>query len=244
MLSPYVHLIAGPTGTGKSAAASELTRISGAPVVVADRLQCFAEIATASARAGAEVDGVQRHWLTERSVADGDYPAAEAVESLIAKVSELGERHPFLVVEGGSVSLLRHLSARLPALPWELTVRLLPIPGRARYLADLTRRAYTMLAPSGPNRSLLDELAELWRDPRHRYFAASVSGFEAVLEYCAKYSLDAGNLNKKDLPPECLWEISSLIAERHAEYGELQGHVFAGLFQRQLPGRTGREMVP
>jgi tRNA A37 N6-isopentenylltransferase MiaA len=243
VIPPYVHLIAGPTGSGKSAAANELTRISGAPVVVADRLQCFAEMATTSARAGAEEDGVQRHWLAERSVADGDYPAAEAAEALIAKVAELGELHPFLIVEGGSVSLLRHLSARLPALPWELTVRLLPIPDRARYLADLTRRAYMMLAPPGPNRSLLAELAELWREPRHRYLAASVNGFEAVLEYCAKYSLDAGNLDKEALSVERLWDIASLIAERHAEHGELQARVFAGLFQHQLSGHTERELV-
>lgn len=76
-----VHVIAGPTGVGKSAAASELARRTGAPVVVADRIQCFTDLATTSARAGADVPGIRRVWLCDRTVADGDYPATQAVEA-------------------------------------------------------------------------------------------------------------------------------------------------------------------
>ncbi|MFM9450659.1 isopentenyl transferase family protein [Streptomyces europaeiscabiei] len=233
---PFVHLIAGPTGVGKSAAATDLARVTGAPVVVADRLQCFTDLATTSARAGAAVPGVHRHWLGDRTVADGDLSAAQATDTLVNIVEDLGRRHGFVIVEGGSISLLRELSARRADLDWRLTVRLLPVPERAEYITALTRRARVMLAPPAPDRGLLDELAALWQDPHHRWFAASVNGFEAVLECCAKYSLNVKTLHKRNLPEHILARMADLIAERHAEHGFLQHRVFTEIFETRIPG--------
>lgn len=226
---PFVHLIAGPTGVGKSAAATRLARVTGAPIVVADRLQCFTDLATTSARAGAEVPDVRRHWLGDRTFADGDLSAVTATDALVGLVEGLGSR--LVIVEGGSISLLRELSARSAGLPWRLTVRLLPLPGRAAYVAALTRRARAMLAPDTPDRSLLEELATLWRDPDRRLLAASVNGFEAVLECCAKYALDVETIDKQDLPEHILARMAALIAERHAEHGILQHRVFTEIFE-------------
>lgn len=236
--SPLVHLIAGPTGVGKSAAATELARETGAPVVVADRLQCFTDLATASARAGAEVPDVQRYWLGDRTVADGDLSATAATDTLVTLVERLTARRGLVIVEGGSISLLRELSARRAALPWRLTVQLMPLPDREDYVAALTRRARTMLAPPPPERGLLAELATIWQDPHQRYFAASVNGFEAVLECCAKYSLDVATLHKRNLPEHILARMSALIAERHAEHGILQHQVFTEIFDNRI--RTSR----
>ncbi|WP_328835765.1 isopentenyl transferase family protein [Streptomyces europaeiscabiei] len=235
---PFVHLIAGPTGVGKSAAATDLARVTGAPVVVADRLQCFTDLATTSARAGAAVPGVHRHWLGDRTVADGDLSAAQATDSLVNMVEELGRRHGFVIVEGGSISLLRGLSARRADLDWRLTVRLLPVPERAEYVAALTRRARVMLAPPAPDRGLLGELAALWQDPQHRWFAASVNGFEAVLECCAKYSLNVKTLHERTLPEHILARMADLIAERHAEHGFLQHRVFTEIFETRISGNS------
>ncbi|MEV6485875.1 isopentenyl transferase family protein [Streptomyces sp. NPDC051576] len=231
---PFVHLIAGPTGVGKSAAATELARTTGAPIVVADRLQCFTDLATTSARAGAEVPDVRRHWLGDRTFADGDLSAAAATDALVGLVTRLGPRP--VIVEGGSISLLRELAARVAGLPWRLTVRLLPLPDRAVYVAALTRRAREMLAPAAPGRSLLDELAALWRDPGHRLLAASVNGFEAVLECCAKYALDVETIDKQDLPEHILNRMAALIAERHAEHGILQHRAFTEIFGEWTTG--------
>ncbi|MFI7413797.1 isopentenyl transferase family protein [Streptomyces sp. NPDC049627] len=227
---PRVHLIAGPTGVGKSAAATELARATGAPIVVADRLQCFTDLATASARAGADVPGVRRHWLGDRTFADGDLSATEATNALVALVERLAWTHPLVIVEGGSISLLRELCDRRSALAWQLTVRLLPLPTRDEYLAALTRRAHEMLIPGACGPGLLKELAALWRDPRRRLLAASVNGFEAVLECCAKYSLDVANIDRQDIPERVLNRIAALIAERHAEHGFLQHRVFTEIF--------------
>ncbi|WP_031487919.1 isopentenyl transferase family protein [Streptomyces bicolor] len=232
---PCVHLIAGPTGVGKSAAATELARATGAPIVVADRLQCFTDLATTSARAGADVPGVCRHWLGDRTSADGDLSAAEATEALVALVERLASTHPLVIVEGGSISLLRELCDRRPALSWQLTVRLLPLPARDEYLAALTRRAHEMLTPGACGPGLLQELAALWRDPGRRLLAASVNGFEAVLECCAKYSLDVASIHEQDIPERVLNRIAELIAERHAEHGYLQHRVFTEIFESPVP---------
>ncbi|NUP18554.1 MAG: isopentenyl transferase [Streptomyces sp.] len=232
---PSVHLIAGPTGVGKSAAATELARATGAPIVVADRLQCFTDLATTSARAGADVPGVHRHWLGDRTFADGDLPAAEATDALVALVERLARTHPLVLVEGGSISLLRELCARRPELSWRLTVRLLPLPARDEYVAALTRRAHEMLTPGACGPGLLHELAALWRDPRRRFLAASVNGFEAVLECCAKYSLDVGSIDEQHIPEHVRKRITALIAERHAEHGFLQHRVFSEIFEGTVP---------
>jgi tRNA A37 N6-isopentenylltransferase MiaA len=231
-----VHLIAGPTGVGKSAAATELARQTGAPIVVADRLQCFTDLATTSARAGADVPGVCRHWLGDRTFADGDLSAADATDALVETVERLAERHRLVIVEGGSISVLRELCARRPELSWRLTVQVLPLPERDEYLAALTRRARAMLSPDPPGTGLLEELAALWRDPRRRWLAASVNGFEAVLECCAKYGIDVKTIHEQHIPERILDRIAGLIAERHAEHGFLQHCVFTEIFDDSMRG--------
>lgn len=233
---PFVHLIAGPTGVGKSAAATELARTTGAPIVVADRLQCFTDLATTSARAGADVPGVSRHWLGDRTFADGDLSAAEAADALVEIVERLALQSELVIIEGGSISLLRVLCARREQLDWRLTVRLLPLPACDTYLATLTGRARAMLTPGACGPGLLQELAALWRDPRRRRLAASVNGFEAVLECCAKYSIDAGSIDKQEIPEHILRRIAALIAVRHAEHGILQQRVFTEIFMNETAG--------
>ena len=240
-VSTTVHLIAGPTGVGKSRAASDLALRTGAPVVVADRIQCFTDLATTSARSGAEMSGVRRVWLGDRTVADGDYSAEKAVEVLVETVSELGRTASAVVVEGGSISLLTLLAGRLPRLPWDFTVQLLSRPAdNSLHLRALTSRAHVMLRPEPPLRSLLDELAELWRDPAKRPFAASVNGLEAALEWCERHSLDPQEATIGNVPENLLDELACLIAVRHAEHGADQEKAFCALLSDlsvQLPAR-------
>ncbi|MGI3224187.1 isopentenyl transferase family protein [Streptomyces sp. GTA36] len=240
---PVVHLVAGPTGVGKSDMASALAKAERAPVVVADRIQCFTDLATTSARAGAYEPGVSRFWLGDRTVLDGDYPAAQAVQELIDTVTGLSGEHHQVIIEGGSVSLLQHLAGQLPDLPWRFTVTLLPMPDRASYLAALTARARAMLTPVPPGRSLLDELAALWRIPQAREFVASVNGLEAALEWCAKYSVDPAEAGSSDVPRELRERLAHMIAVRHLEHGVLQNSVFRELF-RDWPANLRQQREP
>ncbi|MEE1804732.1 isopentenyl transferase family protein [Streptomyces sp. NPDC101062] len=225
-----IHVVAGPTGVGKSAAATGLARITGAPIVVADRIQCFTDLATTSARAGDEVTDVQRFWLGDRTVAEGDYTAAEAVERLVSTLLTLGDDHPFMIVEGGSISVLWDFAERLPELPFRTTVRLFHIADRRRHVENLTRRARTMLVPDGPEKSTLEELATAWKNPDQRSFLASVNGFEAILEWCATHSVAVESLSPASLSDEQVETLAGMIAVRHAEHGFLQDRIFSRIF--------------
>ncbi|MDF3150090.1 isopentenyl transferase family protein, partial [Streptomyces sp. T21Q-yed] len=167
-----------------------------------------------------------------------DLSAAEAADALVELVERLAARHRLVIIEGGSISLLRVLCARRAQLAWRLTVRLLPLPACDVYLANLTHRAREMLTPGVCGPGLLQELAALWHDPRQRRLAASVNGFEAVLECCAKYSLDAATIDKQKIPEHILHRIAALIAERHAEHGILQHRVFTEIFENATTAPT------
>ncbi|MDT0323589.1 isopentenyl transferase family protein [Streptomyces millisiae] len=230
-----IHIIAGPTGVGKSTAATELARVTGAPIVVADRIQCFTDLATTSARAGDEEAGVQRVRLAERTVADGDFTAADALDSLIGTLRELGERHPLLIVEGGSISLLWDFAELLPELGFRATARLMHIGDRQEYVARLTRRARRMLIPEGSGTSTLEELAIAWKNVDQRPFVASVNGFGAILEWCATHSVAVESLASAALSEEQVDELARLIAIRHAEHGVLQDRIFSMVFDAFEP---------
>ncbi|MFJ9373424.1 isopentenyl transferase family protein [Streptomyces sp. NPDC101455] len=236
-----VHVIAGPTGVGKSSSASELALQTGAPVVVADRIQCFTDLTTTSARAGADVPGVRRIWLGDRTVADGDYPAEQAAETLVEKVQGLARTAPTIIVEGGSISILRLLTERIPQLPWTVVAHLLTRPpDRGDYLTRLTERAHRMLCPTPPQQGLLDELAALWRDPAQQRFVASVNGMEAALEWCAEFSIPPTYASTKGISRSALDRLAHMIAERHAEHGADQEREFLGILSHLLPDRESR----
>ncbi|WP_243744881.1 isopentenyl transferase family protein [Streptomyces hainanensis] len=225
-----IHIIAGPTGIGKSAAATELARATGAPIVVADRIQCFPELATTSARAGGEAADVERIWLAERAVADGDFAVADALEALIGTLRGLRERHPFVIVEGGSISLLWDFAELLPELGFRATVRLMHIADRREYVAGLTRRARGMLVPEGAATSAIEELAIAWKSVEQRSFVASINGFKGILEWCATHSFAVESLASAALTEEQVGELSRMVALRHAEHGVLQDRIFSMVF--------------
>ncbi|MER5178711.1 hypothetical protein ABT009_10120 [Streptomyces sp. NPDC002896] len=111
--------------------------------------------------------------------------------------------------------------------------RLFPLPTRSEYVAAPTRRAHAT-PPQTPAEASSRKLAGA---PGQRLFAASINDFEAVLECCAKYSLDVVTVHKQELPDRTLVGIASLITERHAEHGILQPQVFSGIFEWHIPSR-------
>ncbi|WP_207922781.1 isopentenyl transferase family protein [Micromonospora sp. KC606] len=231
---PQAHAIIGPTGVGKSAVAVALAREFTAPIVVADRIQCYLDLPITSARddvgAGEGLQALTRLHLSQRSVADGDYPPEQAMRDLRMRLDELAEQHPFIVIEGGSISLLRLLAGCGEELGYRLTAHTVHIVDRRQYRSRLRDRAYQMLRADAPATGMLGELAAAWRHTEQRAFVASINGFEAVLEWCDDRGVDPLTLSTRSFTHAELDEIADLIAHWHVEHGYEQEQVFSRLF--------------
>jgi hypothetical protein len=121
-----------------------------APIVIADRIQCFVDLQVTSARTLRErEDDVARHYIAERRVRDGDLGARAAFASLIELIGRLGLQHPFIVLEGGSISLLSLLSQmhRSGNLPFRMSLDMMTMGDEAAHRKRLAARARQMLAP-------------------------------------------------------------------------------------------------
>ena len=215
-----VHLVVGPTGAGKSDVAQKIADThKNAPIVVADRIQCYLDLPVTSARQ----DGHGRHHLTARTVPDGDYPVHEAAYALLRKVEALSRTHEHVVVEGGSISLLRRFADCRGRFPFHLTATVLPLTDERVHLDRLRTRAARMIADG-----MLDEIAKAWQHREQRAFVASVNGPEAVLRWCTENRLEPEDLPGVD--DEGLAELAELVAQVHHEHSLEQHEIFTRLF--------------
>ncbi|WP_394617191.1 isopentenyl transferase family protein [Lentzea sp. JNUCC 0626] len=217
----YVHLVAGPTGAGKSEVAMNLADEHGAPVVVADRIQCYLDLPVTSARLDAE----GRHHIAERTVTDGDYPTHEAAAALLRAVELLIRNNEHVIVEGGSLSLLRRFAACRGRFPFQLDTRVLEPLDWSAHLTRLRARSEQML-----RNGMLDEIAKAWQHQAQHAFVASINGPEAVLAWCGETST-----RPEDLPHAEEAEVAELakrVALVHFEHSYEQRDVFSQLFGR------------
>lgn len=214
-----VHLVVGPTGAGKTDVAMKIANEHHAPIVVADRIQCYLDLPVTSARQ----DGPGRHHLAARTVPDGDYPVHEAAYALLRKVEALTRTHEHVVVEGGSISLLRRFADCRGRFPFQLTATVLPLADERAHLDRLRARAARMIADG-----MLDEIAKAWQHREQRAFIASVNGPEAVLQWCAGAGVDPEDLPGID--DAGVAELTELVAVVHQEHSLEQHDVFARLF--------------
>lgn len=227
---PHVHAIIGPTGTGKTARADRAALRLGAPIVVADRVQCFADLPVTSGRDfGHEAAGVSRWFLSERVVADGDYSAQAACRTLCYLVGKLSVDGSPVVVEGGSISLLTELVAGRRELPFELTFEVLRIPDPLSYQRKLLTRARRMLRPDDGGPGMAEELAAAWRMPGQRGFVASIKGLDVILGWCAENGVAPDTLDGCELGPAELDVLAREVARVHVEHGWDQQRRFTEL---------------
>lgn len=225
---PRVHVISGATGTGKSDLAMAHALTHGAPVVVADRIQCFRDIPVTSARLDSDAaSGIERIHLRNLDIPDGDYAPGDATSDLLRLVGDLTERHPLVIVEGGSISVLQRFVK--PERGFQLTADVLRITDADVYWRRLRSRAERMLRPAGQVPGLLEEFSAAWRHPKRRGFVASISGFDAVVQWCSQHGVDPDSVAAIRHDDRLVASMADAVADLHAYYGMEQDGVFASL---------------
>ncbi|MBF5000389.1 isopentenyl transferase [Nocardia sp. BSTN01] len=231
----HVHTIIGPTGIGKSARAVTEARRLDAPIVVADRIQCYVDLTTTSARhTGQEDDDLRRHFLDTRTVDDGDYSPDAAHVALRRTLHELSREHRCVVVEGGSISLLSAFLGASDDLPFEVSTELMRVTDPYDHMHRLRLRARRMLAPPEGQPGLLQELAAAWRYKARQEFVASIVGLGTVIRWCGRHEIPIESLSEFSPSPSQTDELAAVIAYEHAAYGELQHQAFLAMPRRQL----------
>lgn len=223
---PHVHLITGPTGAGKTAIATQLAAAQDAPVVVADRIQCYVDMPTTSARFTGR-EGPPRHHLSDRVVPDGDYPPNDATQALLNRVQSLARRHRYVVVEGGSISLLRAFADRRERFPFQFTAQVLHMGDPAAHLERLRTRAAQMLD------GMLEEFAQAWQHTGQRPFVASIVGWATLVQWCRHNRVHPKELARIDRGGPEIFEITERVAQACAEHSHKQDAAFTRLFENR-----------
>lgn len=108
-MSCILHLIWGPTCSGKTEVAVALAEQTGWPVIALDRVQCCPEMSTCSGRPlPAELRATRRIYLASRAVREGIIAADEA-HALLVDLVDRRSAAGGVILEGGSISLINRM---------------------------------------------------------------------------------------------------------------------------------------
>jgi hypothetical protein len=235
--APHVHFFAGPVGTGRSRVASEFGAAAEAPVVVADRTQCYLDLAVSSGRP--QNDTVTRYYLAARQVTDGEFPVDAATAALTRLLETLTEESGLVVVEGGSIALVRRLGELRDTLPFQLIVHRLDIGDPAAHAVHLRARALRLLA-SG----MLEEFAFAWSHLPQRPFIGSVNGLDALARWCERTAVSPAELVSRPRDADLLLELAVCVADAHLKRAKAQEAAFSALFGKEPPFHTCFPLPP
>ncbi|MGV1832246.1 isopentenyl transferase family protein [Agrobacterium vitis] len=215
-----LHLIFGPTCTGKTAAAISLSEHTGIPVLALDRVQCYPQLSTGSGRpTAAELRGTKRIYLTEAPLAKGIIAAARAHDYLIGEVYS-HEPQGRLILEGGSVSLIRHMAqSRYWDLGFRWHISRHHLEDDEAFLTGARARVRNMLQPY-EGKSLLQELVCLWKEPAVRSTLEKIDGYRYAIQFARRNKLDVDAL--MHLGPDQNDELVDGIAREYLSHARLQ----------------------
>ncbi len=116
MLIP-VHVILGPTASGKSALAHALAKKIGAEIISADSRQIYRELDIGSAKPSPEsLRDIRHHFINEKNIGEPFTAGDFAIESR-ARIREIHRRGIPAVVTGGSTLYLEGLLEGFAELP-------------------------------------------------------------------------------------------------------------------------------
>ena len=112
-----VHVILGPTASGKSALAHALAKNIGAEIISADSRQIYRELDIGSAKPSPEaLRDIRHHFINEKNIGETFTAGDFAIESR-ARIREIHSRGLPAVVTGGSTLYLEGLLEGFAELP-------------------------------------------------------------------------------------------------------------------------------
>lgn len=112
-----VHVIAGPTASGKTAAAIRLALALKAEIISADSRQCYRELRIGVARPSPEeLAAVPHHFIASHAVSE-NLTAADFEAYALAKADVLFEKSDHVVMVGGTGLYIRAFCEGLDAIP-------------------------------------------------------------------------------------------------------------------------------
>lgn len=184
-MSIRLHLIWGPTSTGKTAKSIALARAIGAPVIALDRVQCYPELATGSGRPSlSELNGTIRVYICERNVSSGIVSSVEANNLLKNKVEQYSRRYPQIILEGGSVSLINEMiSDKYWSRGFNWVLKKIDLGHHEDFMVRARKRVWEMIRRERGGVSILDELVGLWKDPTNHFTLEDTDGYRAIIRF-------------------------------------------------------------
>jgi len=163
--------------------------------------------------------------LCDRKVSDGVISAIEANMRLKEKVSLYSNSHSTIILEGGSVSLINEMFSDSH---WEndieWVVQKLPLPTRANFVQRARKRVHEMLHPTDDNPSILDELVELWADPRTHSILKDIDGYRQLIRFAYSSNIPVEDLCTVE--PSTMGLLAARIVEEYWQHAEWQEQQF------------------
>ena len=213
----HIHCILGTTGVGKTAVATAQARRLSAPVLVLDRIQIHGDLAISSGRPdAAEVEGTERHYLAERPLCDGEMTAEEGLYLVYAQLARLRQR-PAVVIEGGSCSIIRLLTAHGFLGLAHVTVEWRTIPDLYSYRERVSRRVSAMFAAG-----MVDEVCDAATDPAAYANLQTTVGPNALLAWTERAGRTLADLRQAAADPAERANLIHLVVQSHVRYANQQ----------------------
>ena len=114
---PPVHVILGPTASGKSALALALAKKIGAEIVSADSRQIYRELTIGAAKPSEEtLREIKHHFVNEKNIGE-PFTAGDFATEAVARIHDIHRRGLRAVVAGGSTLYMEGLLVGFADLP-------------------------------------------------------------------------------------------------------------------------------
>ncbi|MBD2716254.1 tRNA (adenosine(37)-N6)-dimethylallyltransferase MiaA [Microvirga sp. STR05] len=114
---PTLLVVAGPTAVGKTALSVQLAQHFQTEIVSADSRQFFREMSIGTAKpTPEEMQGVSHHFVNSHTISE-DYSAGRFETDCLQVLDGLFQRHPVVILTGGSGLYLQAVTDGLDELP-------------------------------------------------------------------------------------------------------------------------------